>query len=124
MDTLDDEFVRGDEIREARIFGLEKRFAALDEIAFEGGLSVDESGNDIATEGVFEFEDHDIAWQDTCAVHGVAPDFEGEDSGASREMEGVEVDGEKALWFLVLIGGKACGDGAEDGDERVVRIGE
>ena len=49
MDTLDDEFVRGDEIREARIFGLEKRFAALDEIAFEGGLSVDESGNDIAT---------------------------------------------------------------------------
>ena len=39
-------------------------------------------------------------------------------------MEGVEVDGEKALWFLVLIGGKACGDGAEDGDERVVRIGE
>ena len=124
MDTLDDEFVRGDEIREARIFGLEKRFAALDEIAFEGGLSVDESGNDIATEGVFEFEDHDIAWQDTCAVHGVAPDFEGEDPGSSREMEGVEVDGEKALWFLVLIGGNACGDGAEDGDERVVRIGE
>lgn len=124
MDTLDDEFVSGDEIREARIFGLEKRFAALNEIAFEGGLSVDERGNDIAILGVFEFEDHDIAWQDACPVHGVAPDFEGEDPRASREVEGVEFDGEKSLWFLVLISGMACGDGAEDGDERAVRIGE
>ena len=39
-------------------------------------------------------------------------------------MEGVEVDGEKALWFLVLIGGNACGDGAEDGDVEDFRAVE
>lgn len=116
-DALDHEFAEGDKVGVEGVFGAEEGAAAVEEEGFEGALAVDEGGDDVAWFGVgVLFEDDDIAVEDVFSDHGVAGDFEGEDSAGAGDAEAVEVDVDEAVGVLGAEVGEACGDGAEEGD--------
>lgn len=100
-DALDDELSGRDEVWVMDILGPEKRAPMLDDVALEGGLPVNERGDDVARSRLFELKDHIVALQDMCVDHGITAHFQGEDVGGGRETERIDVYRETA--FLSLL---------------------
>jgi len=80
-DSLDHEFVSGDQIGIIGILGTKEGAARLDEVALERDRSVDEGGHDVTVAGFRNLEDDGITVQDAGTDHGVSPHFEGEGLG-------------------------------------------
>ena len=127
-DALDDELGGGDEVWEGGVLSLEVGLPAGGDVALEGGLAIDECGDDVVVAGDAFLEDDGIAIADVGIDHGFATDFQGEGLGVAGDAEGLDVDGEGAILVLGGAFGKACGDAAVDGDVTdflaVERFGE
>src|SRR5262249_1769954 len=88
----------------------------------EGGLAVDEGGDDVARARLAGSEEDDVVFDDVGADHGVAAYAEGEELGVGPHAEGGGVNGDMAVGFLHGIDRQAGGDHAveRDADERGV----
>jgi hypothetical protein len=119
---LDDEFGGREKIGVAGVFGVKEGATALEEETLEGGLAVDESGDDVAGARLARSEEDDVVFDDVGADHGIAANAEGEEFGVSAKAEGSGVDGDVALGVLVVSDGETGGDHAveRDAEERGV----
>jgi hypothetical protein len=100
---LDDELAHGDEIRETRVLGAEVGLAFLLDEAFQGGLAVDEGGDDVMVARFAAFEDDGITIADVGVDHRVATDFQGEGISLASNPKGSDIDGKATFLFLLLI---------------------
>jgi hypothetical protein len=120
--AVDEELGGGEKIGVARVFGAEKGATALDEETLEGGLAVDEGGDDVVRAGFAGGEEDDVVFDDVGADHGIAADAEGEEAGIGAEAEGGGIDGDRALGLLFIGRGEAGRDHAVERDAQEWRV--
>ena len=118
--ALDGELGGREEVGVAGIFGAEKGVAALQEKTLERGFAVDEGGDDVAGARLTRGEENDVVLNDVGADHRIAADAQGEEFGVGADAERGGVDRDVAIGLLLIVGGQAGGNHAEerDADER------
>ena len=114
--ALDDEFAGGDQVGVVGIFRPQEGFAAIQQVAFEGGFAIDEGGDDIAFAGFTLFQNDGVAIADVGIDHGIAAHPQGKGAAGTANAEGSDVDGDAALAQGFDVLGAARGDAAVDGD--------
>ena len=115
-DALDDEFLGGDEVWVVGVFGFQVGLPIFDEVALEGGFTVDEGRDDVSRTGLANFEDHEVTAEDVGIDHRISAHLQSEGLGVSGDAEGLDVDRNAAVELLLLIRGEAGGDPSVNGD--------
>ena len=112
---MDDEFGGGQEVGIVRVLRAEKGVAAFLEETFEGGLAVNEGGDDLAGRRFARGEEDNVVLEDVGADHGIAAHLQAEDAAVATEAKRRGVDGYGFVGLEVLgVGGReAGGDDAE-----------
>ena len=87
----------------------------MDEETLEGGLAVDEGGDDVVRASLAGSEEHDVVFDDVGADHGITAHAEGEELGVGADAERGGVDGDVGVGLLFGGDGETGGDHAEEG---------
>ena len=128
-DALDDQFLGGQKVGVARVFGAEERLAVLEHVAFQRRFAVDQGGNDVLGAWFARGEEDGVAVEDARVDHRVAAYAQGEEFRGGPYAERHGVDGDVAVGLRDLrCDAEAGGDGAEardlgEGAAARVRLG-
>src|SRR5215218_10250364 len=70
LDTLDNKFLRGNEVWIERMLRLQKRFAVTHNKALQRRLAIKQGRDDFVILRLAKFQHHDVAGQDASTEHG------------------------------------------------------
>ena len=120
--ALNDQFLGRNQVGIFRVFSPQKWLAALDEIPLERGFAVNQCRHDVAASRLAKLHDYHIAFHNGRVFHRVAPHLEGKCPGISWKMDGIRINRNAAVAFLLLVRRMASGNRSKDGDVDKTRL--